>query len=67
MENILGTCVFVYAGGFFFNIIICILVRGENVECKRLPVLSTAGLVMLCRLLFFFFLSFCSPLTKIDF
>lgn len=41
---------------FFFYVIICELVHGENVECDRLPVLSTAGLVMLCRLFFFFFL-----------
>lgn len=48
----------------FFSVTICVLIHGENVECKRLPVSSTIGLDMLCRL---FFLSFCSPLTKIDF
>lgn len=65
MESIL--CVSVYMQefvGFFFSVTICVLIHGENVECKRLPVSSTIGLDMLCRL---FFLSFCSPLTKIDF
>lgn len=59
-------CERVYAGvcGGFFSVTICVLIHGENVECKRLPVSSTIGLDMLCRL---FFLSFCSPLTKIDF
>lgn len=49
MENILGMCVCVCAG---FSVGFCVLVHGENVEYKRLPVLSTIGLVMLCRLFF---------------